>query len=437
MAEGYERPVDLRKPHALRSLTVRARTRNGARGARTTASANTITRVFTSRRPDAILTPYTSALLASFEAYLDKVDPSLGGVCTVVSDDPDYSALVDAALAVVVGPHSPRSSRRLMNQTKLHSAFSGGLAANTERDEFVPITLHDRWDPLAVKERPASFDVLVVVTTYNEADVIEQLLERLTTGGIRVHVIDNWSNDATPDVLERFAAGRAVTWERFPSSGSTGHFELERLLSRVEEVANDSGADWVIHHDADEIRESPWPGVPLIDALWAVEQWGYNCIDHTVFNFRPVDNSWSPGDDLATSFAWGEFGDTPADYLQIKGWKPQPTRLTMASNAGHQVNFDGRRVFPYKFLLRHYSIRSQEHGERKILRERQPRWSPEERAKGWHVHYDHYNEETSFLWDVDGLIRWETIDEQYLLERLSGVGMKNNPWLGEGPVVDS
>lgn len=392
--------------------------------------------MFSSRRPEVILTPYTLALLENFEEYLNKVDPDLGGAAVVVSNDPEYSTLADAALAVVAGSPSLRSSRRLRNRTGLHSAFSGGLAANKEHDELVPITLHDRWDLSTVTKRPDSFDVLVVVTTYNEADIIEQLLERLTSSGIRVHVVDNWSNDATPDILGQFASGSAVSWERFPSTGSTGHFELEPLLSRVEEIADDSGADWVIHHDADEIRESPWPGVSLIDALWAVDQWGYNCIDHTVFNFRPVDNSWSPGDDLATSFPWGELGDTPADFLQIKGWKPQPTRLTMASNAGHEVKFDGRKVFPYKFWLRHYSIRSQEHGERKILRERQPRWSPQERDKGWHVHYDHYNEETSFLWDVSRLVRWDTIDDRYLLERLSGVGMKNNPWLGEGPTVE-
>jgi glycosyltransferase involved in cell wall biosynthesis len=393
--------------------------------------------VFRSRHTDNAPTPYTSALLENLGVYLNKVDPTLGGALTIVEAEPEPSALANSGLAVVLGPRSDRSLRRLRERTGLHRAFSGGIATNQDRDEFVPITLLDRWDFAKVEKRPSSFHVLAIVTAYNEADVIEQLLARLTADGIRVHVIDNWSDDATPDILERFAAKGAVTWERFPSTGNTGHFELERLLNRVEEVAAESGADWVIHHDADEIRQPPWPGVSLIDALWAVEQWGYNCIDHTVFNFRPVDNSWSPGDDLATSFPWCEFGDTPADFLQIKGWKPQAQRLSMASNAGHEVKFDGRRVFPYKFLLRHYSIRSQEHGERKILRERQPRWSPEERAKGWHVHYDHYNEQTSFLWKKEGLLRWGTIDEHYLLERLSGVGMANNPWLGEGPSVDA
>lgn len=381
------------------------------------------------------MTPHTSALLKGFGVYLDKVDPTLGEVVTIVADEPD-DGLTSAAMALVLGPHDERSLRRFARHTRMHRAFSGGVPTGSGND-IAPITLFDRWDPATVGPRRADFDVLAIVTVYNEADIIGQLLQRLSASGVRAHVIDNWSSDATPDILADYAARANVTWERFPSSGDTGHFELERLLSRVEEVAADSGADWVIHHDADEIRESPWPGVSLADALWAVERWGYNCIDHTVFNFRPVDNSWSPGDDLASSFPWCQFGDTPADFLQIKGWKPQATRLTMASNAGHQVDFEGRRVFPYKFLLRHYSIRSQEHGERKILRERQPRWSPEERAKGWHVHYDHFDEHTSFLWAKEGLLRWGTIDGQNLLARLSGVGMPNNPWTGEGPILDA
>ena len=391
--------------------------------------------MFRSRPITHSLTPYAAAKLAALGVYVDKVDPTLGEIVTVLNGEPDYGALQATRLAVVVGARNDCWMRRLRQRTGLHESFEGGVATNQDRNEYVPITLLDRWDPTSLPARPDSFRVLVIVTVFNEADVLEQLLARLTQGGAHVHVIDNWSNDATTEIVERFSDSGAVTSEQFPSSGSTGHFELERLLRRVEEVAADSGADWVIHHDADEIRQSPWPDVSLIDALWAVEQWGYNCIDHTVFNFRPVENSWTPGDDLAASFSWGEFGNTPADFLQIKGWKPQETRLDMASNAGHQVQFEGRRIFPYKFLLRHYSIRSQAHGERKILRERQPRWSPEERAKGWHVHYDHYDDSTSFLWDPSTLLRWEGIDEHFLIERLSGVGMTNNPWTGEGPIL--
>ncbi len=389
------------------------------------------------RRFDHDLAAYTSRLLANFAAYLHKVDPELGAPVVVTAGEPDYAALGAAALGGVVGERGEGYLRRVGRRTGLHRSFSGGVATDAAGGGLVPLTLLDRWDPHAVPARPTSFRVLVIVTTYNESDIIEQLLDRLHHDGVDVHVIDNWSTDATPAILERYATNSPVTWERFPAAGDTGHFELEKLLRRVEDVAAQSGADWVIHHDADEIRQSPWPWVSLIDSLLAIEHCGYNCIDHTVLNFRPVDDSWQPGDDLATSFPWCQFGDTPADFLQIKGWKPQATHLSMAANAGHEVKFDGRRVFPYKFLLRHYSIRSQAHGERKVLRERQPRWSEEERAKGWHVHYDHIDEGTSFLWEPEGLERFETIDQRLLLARLSGVGLTHNPWPGEGEVLDT
>jgi DNA repair exonuclease SbcCD ATPase subunit len=38
--------------------------------------------------------------------------------------------------------------------------------------------------------------------------------------------------------------------------------------------------------------------------------------------------------------------------------------------------------------MRHYPIRSAEQGERKVFRERKPRFDPEELARGWHVQYE-------------------------------------------------
>jgi hypothetical protein len=245
----------------------------------------------------------------------------------------------------------------------------------------VDVSIFDGWDRSRVDPRPASFDVLAIVSTYNEADVIGGLLGRLVSQGVRVHVIDNWSDDSTIEIVSAAALGEAVTFERFPADGAVAHYEWERLLGRVEEVAHGSGADWVIHHDADEIRESPWSGVDLAMGLWMVEQWGFNCVDHTVVNFRPIDGSWGSGGDLATAFAWCELGSSPGHFTQLKAWKPQVGRATLAARGGHEAAFEGRRVFPYKFVNRHYPIRSQAHGEQKIVRERHGRWSPEERAR--------------------------------------------------------
>ena len=87
--------------------------------------------------------------------------------------------------------------------------------------------------------------------------------------------------------------------------------------------------------------------------------------------------------------------------------------------------YESRRVFPYKFLLRHYPIRSQEHGLRKVFTERRPRWNPEERADGWHTQYDRIQREHSFLESTDDAIRFEfeTFYREYLVETLSGVGV--------------
>jgi hypothetical protein len=52
------------------------------------------------------------------------------------------------------------------------------------------------------------------------------------------------------------------------------------------------------------------------------------------------------------------------------------------------------------FILRHYPIRSETHGRRKVLDERLPRYDAAERDDGWHIQYDGFaSGETSFLWD--------------------------------------
>jgi hypothetical protein len=90
-------------------------------------------------------------------------------------------------------------------------------------------------------------------------------------------------------------------------------------------------------------------------------------------------------------------------------------------------------VYPFKFLLRHYPIRSQAHGERKVLVDRAPRWSPEERALGWHRQYEEhvrFVRDRATLEDADEA----TFREKYLIERLSGIGVfKESPSWATGP----
>ena len=274
------------------------------------------------------------------------------------------------------------------------------------------------------KEELCNFKVVAVMTTYNEEDILKASIMKLAAQGISTYLIDNWSTDLTYDIVKELEKkGLLEGSERFPKSGPVKYFEYKRLLARIEEVTKMLQADWFIYQDVDEIRVSPWNNMNLKEAIYTVDRMGYNAIDHTVIVFEPVDNGFSQNLDFEEYFKYFHFGKRPGHFTQIKNWKNLKT--TKIVLAGHSVEFKERRVFPYKFLLKHYPIRSQRHGERKIFEERKARFSPEERKKGMHIQYDMYEPGCSFLVDPKILIRFEKekFNEEFLIERLSGIGI--------------
>jgi SAM-dependent methyltransferase len=279
--------------------------------------------------------------------------------------------------------------------------------------------------PIPVRRpAPEAFQVVALMPVYNEADVIEESISALAADGVGVYVIDNWSTDETPSIVEALVGRGVVGIERFPGAGPAPHYQWRSILLRMEELSETLEADWFIHVDPDELRRSPWPGVGLRDAIYFVDQSGFNCIDHTVLNFHPVNPMPDEGD-LEHRFRFFEFGQHPAHFLELKAWKNLGVRPARAESGGHDTVFPGRRVYPYKFLLQHYPIRSQSHGERKVFFERIARFDPEERALGWHSHYDDIDQPHRFVREPAELVEYsrERFDREYLVERLSGVGV--------------
>ena len=137
---------------------------------------------------------------------------------------------------------------------------------------------------------------------------------------------------------------------------------------------------WFIHHDADEFRESPWSHLSLNDAIRHVDALGFNAIDFAGLDFWPVHDGFRAGDDVRDAFTfYSELA--PYDRPQVRCWKKTDS-LDLASSGGHDARFPDRRVFPLRFILRHYPIRGQAHGERKVFRERRNRFLERERAQG-------------------------------------------------------
>jgi hypothetical protein len=301
--------------------------------------------------------------------------------------------------------------------------FGLSVSSSSDKQERKPVALVDNFMPEYVGDPPPDFDVLAVITAFNEDDVLGHTVSHLVNQGIRVHVIDNWSTDSTQHVLRHWTATGMVTTERFPPAEPSHSTSWKALLERVTAVAAASDATWVIHNDADEIRRSPWLGVSLRDAIFRVERAGFSAIDFTVIEFWPTDNRSVT--DLERDLRYFAFGLRPGHFVQVKAWANWMGPADLASSGGHSAAFPGRRVFPYKFLLKHYPIRSQMHGEKKVFKERQGRWDSTEVERGWHHHYDHYQPGESFLRDPRDLEEFncEEFYYRYLIERLTGLGL--------------
>ena len=245
------------------------------------------------------------------------------------------------------------------------------------------------------------FSVLAIVAAYNEEDLIEATIGHLVADGVDVYLIDNGSTDRTIEAASAWMGRGLIAIERFEDSDQ-GQFDWETILKRKEEIALEYPADWYIHHDADEIRHGPWPQVNLKHAIQRVDALGFNCIDFEVFQFCPVDDAFERGCDPLEYFSYYKVA-AGYDQLQLKCWKSTPD-FNLVTVGGHDVQFNGRRIFPVKFLLRHYPIRGERHGRRKVFEERLPRFREEERARGWHVQYERFMEdEARFVYDAGRL----------------------------------
>lgn len=272
---------------------------------------------------------------------------------------------------------------------------------------------------------------LAIVSCYNDVDVIASCYAHLRAQGIAVWFVDNWSTDGTyawlTELQQRDPQG-CVGLERYPAQGPSAHYDWHGILTRKAQIAAEADFDWFIHHDSDELRHAPMAGMTLAEAIARVDALGYNAIDHTVIDFRPTDAGYRPGAPLAGQFHHFEFGRRPGHFLQIKAFKKQSESVDLATSGGQAADFAGRKVYPLKFLLAHYSLRSPALAARKLLMHRAPRVAKERARYGWHVQVEQMLEQVhqrNFVWPAHDLLNYNPhqFAAEYLVERLSGLDL--------------
>jgi len=273
--------------------------------------------------------------------------------------------------------------------------------------------------------------IQAIISCYNEEDIIGHTIEYLIKQGVYVHIIDNWSTDDSKTIISKYVdVSRFVTSEKFPVNGPSNTYDWGIILNRVQDIAmqNSTKFDWFVHHDADEVREAPFGNIKnLKDGIEIVDACGFNVIDHVVLNFVPIPNDYDSSQNIIKYLKYCSFGNQYGDLKQVKAWK-SCDRIDLVVSSGHKVNFDKReqRIFPYKFLLRHYSLRSQQQAEKKIFKDRKPRWNKEEQKKQWHTHYNHINKKLDLKWDKKDYLYFErgNFYDKYLMQMITSVGIE-------------
>lgn len=225
-----------------------------------------------------------------------------------------------------------------------------------------------------------------ILATFNEADIVVESVRKLIAGGLEVFVIDNGSTDRTLELLNPLV-GKGVVDIRTVRFHEDGReiYDWTSILRMKEDLSKTLGFDWYLHVDADEIRYAPWPGLSLREGLDRVDHSGYNLVNFKLFNFR-LTHDIAASDDFERDMPAYSAGEYFNQY-QVKAWKAHRD-IDIVANGGHIARRPDGKIYPVRFIHKHYPVRSLEHGRRKILQERKQRFSVAEKQRGWHVQYD-------------------------------------------------
>lgn len=243
------------------------------------------------------------------------------------------------------------------------------------------------------KARKNIISPIVILSCYNDIDIIEGILEELLSTDIQLIIVDNWSTDGTWEKIKGLKNKKKLLHiEQFPLNGPSENYDWKEILDRKALLAKDYPNRWILHQDSDEITLSPLTNFSLAESLSAVKDLGYNVVPLRMLDFRAIKDDFKSGNPVS-HFQFFLFSDIPSYQLQNKVWlQPYDKIVDLSSRGGHDVSFENRRVYPIRFPRLHYSIRSSEQMNNKYL-DRLKRTKKERELYGWHVHLDSIKKE--------------------------------------------
>lgn len=255
-----------------------------------------------------------------------------------------------------------------------------------------------------------SFKACAIMSTFNEADIIEESIQKLINQGVDVFLIDNGSTDGTQNIAKKFIGKGLIDIETclFYENGKEV-YDWTSILLLKQKISCELNYNWFLHVDADEIRYSPWHNKNLLEGIQFVDEAGFNLINFRLFNFR-LTESFPSASSIEEALQY--YSPTEQfNRMQVKAWKKN-ILIDLVSHGGHLALVPNPKIFPIRFIHKHYPVRNLKQGTRKIVQDRINRYSQSDRAKQWHVQYDHLNTdkkilEEELIWETKNLKKFE------------------------------
>ncbi len=193
-----------------------------------------------------------ASLLRNLKTLLDNAP-----VCIFTSTDRDLNQPGSNGVAATLthpGRWNLVEFEDLLRAEGFNPEFIGWTASdnvNYEKKTILAVITNDAIGEQIGQAAPVDFRVVAFMAAYNEEDIIVQSIKKWTDQGISVHVLENWSTDATYGLAKELESRLPVTVERFPKEGPSEYFDWGAMLERMEALSREIGADWFVRRGAD------------------------------------------------------------------------------------------------------------------------------------------------------------------------------------------
>jgi len=222
--------------------------------------------------------------------------------------------------------------------------------------------------------------IVAIIAVRNESLYINTVIEHLIAEGLKCVVIDNQSDDDTVERCRQYYPDHVIAIENIPYPG---YYDWQTILARKDELRKSLKADWIIHHDADEIMHSNRPGETLAQAIIRVDNEGYNAINFDEFVFIHENDSVSyEGHNYYLDMHHYYYFQPAANKPRLVRAFSKAVQGDITRSAGHKPSGSNVRIHPEHLVLRHYICLSKNHAISKYVKRI---YSTEELKMGWHL----------------------------------------------------